>query len=494
MTRINLNKFIPPDKSSLIRQFLFSLLTLEKVEVENISNLPLDINTAFSALAIFGKKINIKKSKIEITGPPQKPGAVINCENSATVLHLLMGICILKGWKATFTGDKSLMKRDHSPFFEAAALYGCEILTAANSITVVPSADIPCVEASLTKQSAQLKGFHLICMLKSGGVLKYDAPTRKNTEFILEKMGAKIKESDKKITVFPSIHLTGYSLPAHRDPSSAFIAACASIISGVDFKISGIYPEKLRMASFEYLENMGIKIAIEESNNSFTVKNLEADTCFCSSLHLSIDQSPSFIDEIPFIAYMAARAGESFMLIDGSWLKNKECNRVKVSVELIGLVYESFLIEEGFAVMPEEKKNFASEMVHYDDHRMEMLSALIALDRNIPFEAGSSVAISFPMFPEMIKSLKIFCEKNLTDEIDRYRKKIDRIDDKIVKLISERAAIATEIIKLKKTAGMKISDIERENIIISRLSRYDNSISDLVSDLYRRIFDWIKRK
>jgi len=99
MKIVDLTKFIPPDKSDLIRQFLFSLITVEKVEVDYREKLPLDIISALNILPLFGKTVAKKKTKFTITGPAVKPKAAINCENSATLLHLLMGICILKGWK-----------------------------------------------------------------------------------------------------------------------------------------------------------------------------------------------------------------------------------------------------------------------------------------------------------------------------------------------------------------------------------------------------------
>ena len=494
MKRVDLTKFIPPDKSSFIRQLLFSLLTSQKVKVQKVQDLPFDIATALKILPAFGKKIRETGSSIEITGNAHGPGSIINCENSGTVLHLLMGICVFKDWKTILTGDRSLMGRDHCPFFEAASLYGANITFSDRTVTINPSSDIPYVKTELSKQSAQLKGFHLLCMLRSGGELKYDAPTRKNSEYILKIMGAKIEEGEKKIKVYPAKQLYGYSLPAHRDPSSAFIAACASVISKVDFKISGLYPEKLRLSPFEYLSGLGINIAMEEKKETVTVKYLGKNTTMQGSSDIMGEKIPSFIDEIPFMAYIAAREGRSFILVDGNWLRNKESDRVEASVDLIGRVYESFQTEKGFAVIPEEKKSPASEMPHSEDHRMEMLAALIALDRNISFEAGSSVAVSFPKFPEMINFLKASCENNIASEIKHYRKKIDRIDDKIVKLLSERAGLAGKVIEIKRSSGTHISDPERENIIISRLSSYDNSISDLVGDLYRRIFNWIKQR
>jgi 5-enolpyruvylshikimate-3-phosphate synthase/chorismate mutase len=494
MQKVDLTKFIPLDKSEAIRQYLFSLLTMEKVEVQTTYPAPFDISAAFEALPLFGKNIVTKKNTAVITGTALKPIRVVDCRNSATMLHLLMGISIFKGWKVLFTGDSSLLKRDHLDFVKAAKLYGAEIVVDNDVITVIPSSEIPAVETVLSKQSAQLKGFHLLCMLKSGGKLLCRNITRKNTENLLSVMGADISESDDSFKIAPAQDLKGYSLPLYKDPSSAFIAASSALIAGFNFKISSLTPESLRMTPFELLNLCGAFVKTTKKDSGFTIESKRLPLLTNDSLSISESKIPSIIDEIPFLAYMSVRSGNPFIISDGQWLRNKESDRVDGTIKRIGKIYEASDFQSGFAVIPELKTETSFSLPHSDDHRMEMLSAVIALDRNISFKPNNSISVSFPQFSKMIQFLKEKCSSDATQSINRHRKKLDIIDKKIAALLAERVDIASEIIGIKKRSGIEISDTQRENSIILKLSKNNNSISGLINDIYRRIFDWIKHR
>ena len=249
-----LDEFIPVDKSSAIRAFLFSLLTDEDVEVICCSVLPEDVLSAFNCLNLFGKIVEQSDGVFKISGKTKKPLQSIDCGNSATMMHILMGISVYLGMDLELTGDKSLMSRDHSAFSEAAKLYHGNF-----------------VDTALAKESAQLKSFHLISMLRNGGKLHFKSRTRRNTEDLLAKMGAKIVENKNCIEVSPVEHLHGYSVEIKLDPSSAFVAACAAFVFGRSFEISNIYKDDSRMTPFILLKNAGFEIKIEEESDSFKV-------------------------------------------------------------------------------------------------------------------------------------------------------------------------------------------------------------------------------
>lgn len=387
MKRIDLSNFIPPDKSSLIRGYLFSLLTDEPVSVYYSDNLPHDIKTAFKCLKIFKKSVLISDDNVLITGTPTEPDCKIDCENSATVMHILMGIAKFKDWELKLTGDKSLMGRDHSEFVKAGTLYG-------NSF----------VETVLAKESAQLKSFHLIAMLKYGGRLHFRSETRRNTEELLKKMGADISESCHQIEVKPVKELKGYELAMKLDPSSAFIAACTSIICGRPFVISGIYPEKLRMEPFKYLKKAGYSVSVSLKDDGYEVKWSGGFKTGMGMIVVSNNEVAKIIDEIPFIAYMSARVGCSFELKNGGWLRNKETDRINETVKRMEMFFETVETEDGFIVR-KEKRTKSVKFFHSDDHRMEMLSKLIAVDKNIPFAVNDCYNVSFPGFLRMIEAL-----------------------------------------------------------------------------------------
>ncbi|MGI6395353.1 MAG: hypothetical protein ACOX2F_11615 [bacterium] len=388
MKRLDLSPYISPDKSSLIRGFLFSLLTEEKVLVSYSDSFPKDIKTAFKCLKKFRKKIILKNGFAEITGKSVEPDSVINCGNSATVMHLLMGIACFKGWKLELTGDKSLLNRNHSSFYEAEKLYKGKF-----------------IETELLISSAQLKSFHLLAMLKNGGKLHYTAKTRENTEVLLKEMGAEILTLHNSIEVKPAEKLRGYALFAKLDPSGSFIAASAALILNKPFVISGIYPEKLRMKPFNYLKKAGYQVKTVLKKGGYEVSWDGSIKKGVSKVVISKNKVTEVVDEIPFIAYLAARAGVCFELKNGGWLRNKESDRVHESAQRIGKFFETAETVDGFTVGKRKKKG-AAKLFSSSDHRMEMVSKLISLDQKIKFEVKGSYAVSFPEFLKLIEFLE----------------------------------------------------------------------------------------
>ena len=387
MKRTDLSNFIPADKSSLIRGYLFSLLTDEPVSVYYSDDLPNDIKTAFKCLKKFGKIVTVSGSTAYISGVSTAPSELIDCENSATVMHILMGIAKYREWDLKLTGDRSLMRRDHSEFTRAGELYGACF-----------------VETVLSKESAQLKSFHLIAMLKSGGKLHFKSKTRRNTEELLKKMGAELFEKKGCIEVKPVKKLNGYELGMKLDPSSAFIAACSAIICGKQFIISAIYPEKLRMEPFKYLKKAGYSVSVSLKDEGYEVKWSGGFKTGMKMIVVSNKEVPKIIDEIPFIAYMSAKAGCSFELNNGEWLRNKETDRISETVKRMEMFFETVETEKGFIVKG-EKRAKTVKFSHSDDHRMEMLSKLIAVDKKIPFTVNDCYNVSFPGFLRMIEAL-----------------------------------------------------------------------------------------
>lgn len=49
------------------------------------------------------------------------------------------------------------------------------------------------------------------------------------------------------------------------------------------------------------------------------------------------------------------------------------------------------------------------------------------------------------------------------DELEQYRKQVDRVDELILKALAKRAKICVAIGEVKKKRGMTVRDISREN-------------------------------
>jgi chorismate mutase-like protein len=62
-------------------------------------------------------------------------------------------------------------------------------------------------------------------------------------------------------------------------------------------------------------------------------------------------------------------------------------------------------------------------------------------------------------------------QSKLLRELENRRKKIDKIDQKLLSLLNQRVRIAQKIGKLKKGMGKKIHDPGREREVLERIKR-----------------------
>ncbi|MBO4440972.1 chorismate mutase [bacterium] len=466
---MDLSRFIPVDKSSAVRAFTFSLLTGSDVVIHIDGDLPEDVLSASKSLELFGKSLERDGGTFSVRGTASKPVCPVDCGNSATLFHILMAVGLHFGWDLELMGDNSLMSRDHTVFYEASKLYRGGF-----------------VETSLARESAQLKTFHLIAMLDHGGILHFKRRTRRNTEELLKIMGAELEEGENCLKILPVSKLGGYDLRLSGDPSAAFIAACAAIICKVPFDIGGIYGEDLRLRPFDILRNLGYDLKISREGGTVSVSGLSKISKKAGTLKLSDGDVPEIIDEIPFIAFMAARAGTKFVLHGASWLRNKESDRISESVRRFEPFFKSCEYDDGFEIA-EKISNKYTGLPHSDDHRMEMLSKLVALDYGVPFEADGSCAVSFPEFNGLIKELE-----KMYNKIQELRAELDEVDSKLASLLKRRVEIGRSIVAVKRSEGLPADDFAREAAVLDRLSAENPEIAPLLRELYGRIFSWVK--
>lgn len=76
-------------------------------------------------------------------------------------------------------------------------------------------------------------------------------------------------------------------------------------------------------------------------------------------------------------------------------------------------------------------------------------------------------------------------------EIADWRKKIDELDTQIVKLISERAAAAQEIGKLKQTQSLPVYEPDREKTVFNHVKAVNPGPlpDEEIQHIYERIID-----
>lgn len=82
----------------------------------------------------------------------------------------------------------------------------------------------------------------------------------------------------------------------------------------------------------------------------------------------------------------------------------------------------------------------------------------------------------------------------MNNEINELRAKLDLLDDKISDLISERVKTARKIVEIKGRNDMPKDDFSRESAIVKRISERHPENSELLKEIYGRIFDWVKNR
>lgn len=73
--------------------------------------------------------------------------------------------------------------------------------------------------------------------------------------------------------------------------------------------------------------------------------------------------------------------------------------------------------------------------------------------------------------------------------MDKYRKKIDKIDEQLVQLLDERMGLAFEIGKLKKEKNLAVLDAAREREVFDKLNALPKETirDDELRELYEHI-------
>ena len=85
--------------------------------------------------------------------------------------------------------------------------------------------------------------------------------------------------------------------------------------------------------------------------------------------------------------------------------------------------------------------------------------------------------------------------ERIAGELERYRQRIDELDEKLVRLLNERATCANEIGRLKERVGMEVYQPGRERAVLEHVRRVNaGPLTDVAMiRLFERIIDESRR-
>ena len=79
--------------------------------------------------------------------------------------------------------------------------------------------------------------------------------------------------------------------------------------------------------------------------------------------------------------------------------------------------------------------------------------------------------------------------------IEYWRSEIDEVDSELLRLLNRRARLAAKVGKLKRAAGLPLSDPERERAVLRRLQQANTGPLDqrAIGKVFRRIIHESRR-
>ena len=405
---------LPGDKSISHRSLMISALSQGVSRISNLSK-GNDIISTINCLKACGIKIKYHDEDMVVDGGKfSNPDSDLDCGNSGTTVRLLMGLLIGQGISATFTGDRSLLKRPMLRIIKPLELMGAKIEHNDGKLPIkINSKKLKGIQYSSTIASAQIKSSIILAGLGSKGTTAYTEPfkSRDHTEIMLKNLGTNISTQGLKTTLKPLIKpLKSMQIKIPGDPSSAaFFAAAVALIPDSRITINNLLNNPTRNAFFLVLKEMGVGINYinEKINDGENVADLEVYFRKIKSAKILEQNIPNIIDEIPILAILATQAEGRTVIKGAKELRYKECDRIHAICSNLKKMNANILeLDDGF-IIEGPSKLIGARVNTYGDHRIAMAFSIAGLISKEPviLDNQDCVSISFPNFFQKLKEV-----------------------------------------------------------------------------------------
>jgi 3-phosphoshikimate 1-carboxyvinyltransferase len=407
---------IPGDKSISHRGLIFGALAEGTTEVVDILESG-DVQSTARCLKALGVKITQSGNKTFVEGIGARgfsqPKDVLDCGNSGTTIRLLMGVIAGRGVNARMTGDGSLVKRPMKRVAEPLRLMGAQFALTHNDYAPlsVSSARLKGIDYELKIASAQIKSAILLAALSAEGVttITGEIHSRDHTERMLGHFGVKVNATDKYVRVEGGQKLKAANVQVPGDPSTAaFWMGAASLVQGSDVRMDNIALNTTRIGFLRALQRMGANIRIETtSEHPEPVGRIHVKHGTLKGVHITADEVPSLIDELPLLAVLATQAQGVTWVEGAEELRVKESDRIEaVATNLRAMGAKIEVRPDGYRIEgPQKLKGAALRTFH--DHRIAMafsIAGLVAEGETVIHDAECA-GISYPEFYDTLETL-----------------------------------------------------------------------------------------
>ncbi|HYF40646.1 MAG TPA: 3-phosphoshikimate 1-carboxyvinyltransferase, partial [Gemmatimonadales bacterium] len=316
---------------------------------------------------------------------------------------------------ATLTGDRSLRRRPMRRVTLPLSSMGARF-TEHNGDGLplsVTGADLQPLRYEMPVSSAQIKSALLLAGLAARVEVALHEPggrSRDHTERLLRAFGFEVEDSNEWVTFRPTGSIRPFEMEVPGDPSSAaFLVGAGILAESGELRIAGVGTNPTRTGFLRVLERMGATVQIQNQEDHFgePVGDLVVRPARLRATEISANEIPGLIDEIPLLAILASRAEGVTVFRQVGELRVKESDRLGLIAEnlrAVGLEAEvqgDDLVIQGGEEPPRGKVRTAG------DHRLAMAFAVLGTlpDAEVSVDDMACSAVSFPRFPETLRSL-----------------------------------------------------------------------------------------
>ena len=408
---------IPSDKSISHRAVIFASIADGTSVIKNFSK-GQDPNSSLEIGKQLGAEIEFQNENLIVKGSGKyfniNGDITLDCGNSGTTMRLMSGILAGQKFNSILIGDESLSKRPMKRIIEPLSLMGAKI----NSIDYhaplkIIGSKLQGINYQSQIASAQVKSCILLAGLYADGITTYKEiyPSRNHTELMLSSMGANIRTDNGTISIEKS-ELSPLNIEIPGDISSAaFFIVAGLIVPDSKITIKNVGLNETRSGIINVVKMMGGNIEILDKRNICceTVGDIKVEySPQLNGCEIFGELIPSLIDEIPVIAVLATQAKGTTIIKDAQDLRNKESDRIKLTVsELKKLGANIEETSDGMVIYGKTNLIGGAEVNSHKDHRLAMSLYIAGLicEKDIRINDFEWVDISFPEFETLINNL-----------------------------------------------------------------------------------------
>jgi 3-phosphoshikimate 1-carboxyvinyltransferase len=411
---------IPPNKSHSFRALIMAGLAEGTSRIVN----PAESNDwmlCTEAFERFGASVRPRGSKVwEVEGTGgelETPDDVIFCGNSGIFMRFFTALSGLGRGYTVLTGDNSLRNiRPIKPLVDALNQLGAWAVCTRDGdfAPVVVRGPLKGGRAEMSGADSQPVSAMLFASTLAEGDTELvvtnpgEKPWIGVTLHWMEKMGVEFtNENYERYVIKQGSKWQGFEYRVPLDWSAALYPVVAAIaVPDSELVIPGMDPEDCQgdKEVLDVLREMGADIEVDDGRITVRTSELRGMEVDCNN----------FIDQLPLMAVVGALAEGETRLVNAAVCRQKECDRIAVSDELLtAMGADVEQTDDGLVIRGSKLKG--TQLNSHHDHRMVMAMTIagMAAEGETTINDCSCVKKTFARFPEQMAS--VGCDLRMID-------------------------------------------------------------------------------